>query len=957
MGKYYGESLPGDELVLVLKDGFLERRPIADIVAQEDTALRVPCFGPDGKIRFGQVAGFYKHPFNGRLLRVRTASGRSIRVTDDHSLFTLDADGVKSIKTSELVVGQSFVAVPKCLPFVAEPLGKLNLLALLRDDDSIVVRGPYVEQLIRQAITALGRNQCAVLLGVSVKYTYDLSSKHVGIRLPRFLHLAEAANLSVDPKRLTLATIKRYKDIPAIMTLSEDLCTFFGLWLAEGSFLKGSVRVSVHADEADVVIALCTRLFGHVTIYRRAGKKAVDILVSSLPLVKAMQALGFVGGARRKRVPAFVYNLSRPNLAAFLRGYISGDGSINRTTPAPQIEISTASTALADDICHLLLYFGIVAKIYDRVAQSHKRICFADVENLERFLKIGFLDSDRISVIKEYLDVAAASRRDRIPLAAVQDLLGYRVHSWEGLTSIGINAVKKRLALLPAPLKPALEGDLFWDKVVAVEELPDHPEFVYDIAVEPGENFVAGWGGIFAHNSEARLRQVFEAGQRNAPSIIFIDEIDAIAPKRGEMSSEKQVERRVVSQLLALMDGLEQRGQLVVIGATNIPDALDPALRRPGRFDREITVPIPNVEGRLEILRIHTRGMPLADDVDLNRLADITHGFVGADLEALCREAAMRALRQILPDLDLESGAIPYEVLFNLRVMRSDFEDALKEIEPSAIREVFIETPDVTWDDIGGLEEIKATLQQVIEWPLKYREAFSRLNVEPASGILLYGPPGTGKTLLVKAIAHETEVNFIPVKGPQLLSMYVGESERKVREIFKKARQAAPCIIFLDEIDALASLRGREVGSNVPERVTSQLLTELDGIESLKQVIVIGATNRIDMMDEALLRPGRLELKLKTYEPDLAERVEIFKVHTRGMPLSKRINLEPLALQTEGMNGADIAYICREAAMRKIVEYVEGKGKVKVEELKLEQQNFETVIQDLRADTGLSTSP
>jgi len=451
---------------------------------------------------------------------------------------------------------------------------------------------------------------------------------------------------------------------------------------------------------------------------------------------------------------------------------------------------------------------------------------------------------------------------------------------------------------------------------------------------------------MFYGQSEANLRRVFNEAKRNQPALIFIDEIDALCPKRAEVIGE--VEKRVVSQLLALMDGLEPREQVVVIAATNIPEVLDPALRRPGRFDREIVIPIPDEKGRLQILEIHTRGMPLSQDVDLKKLAEITHGFVGADLAALCREAAMRALRRILPDLDLESGSISYETIFDLKVERRDFEEALKEVEPSATREVFVEIPNVTWQDVGGLHEIKEKLKQAIEWPLKHRDAFEKLNVRLPKGILIWGPPGTGKTLLAKAVANECGVNFISVKGPEILSKWLGESEKKIRELFRKARQAAPCIIFIDELDALATERGRSMGSDVYDRVTSQLLTELDGIESLQGVIVIGATNKKDLVDEALLRPGRLELQLETKTPDLVERVEIFRVHTRKMPLANDIDFENLALDTEGLNGADIEFICREAAMNKIRAYVESQGQMKLEELKLTQNDFLNIIEPLK---------
>lgn len=430
--------------------------------------------------------------------------------------------------------------------------------------------------------------------------------------------------------------------------------------------------------------------------------------------------------------------------------------------------------------------------------------------------------------------------------------------------------------------------------------------------------------GKFYGESEMRLRSVFEDAEKHAPALIFIDEIDAIAPKREEMGGEKQVERRVVAQLLALLDGLESRGQVIVIGATNIPNTLDPALRRPGRFDREISIPIPDKKGRMQILQIHTRGMPLAEDVSLQKLADITHGFVGADLEALAREAAMSALRKILPKIDFEMADIPYEALMELDVTMDNFLEAMKEVEPSAIREVFVEVPDVKWEDVGGLDNIKRELKEAIEWPLKYSEVFSKVNTTPPKGVLLYGAPGTGKTLLAKAVANESGANFISVKGPALISKYLGESEKAIRDIFKKAKQASPTILFFDEIDSLVPRRGSSsTDAHVSERVISQFLAEMDGIEELKGVVVLAATNRIDLIEPALLRCGRFELLFELPQPDEKTREKIFMIHTRKSPLAEDVDLKHLAKQTEGKVGSDIESVCRRASMLTIREYIE----------------------------------
>lgn len=452
--------------------------------------------------------------------------------------------------------------------------------------------------------------------------------------------------------------------------------------------------------------------------------------------------------------------------------------------------------------------------------------------------------------------------------------------------------------------------------------------------------------GKFYGESEERLRDIFKQAEENAPSIIFIDEIDSIAPKREEVTGE--VEKRIVSQLLTLMDGMKSRGKVVVIAATNRPDSIDPALRRPGRFDREIEIGIPDQQGRREILNIHTRGMPIDEKVNLDQIARVTHGFVGADLEVLAKEAAMRSLRKILPDLDLEAEKIPAEILQKIIITDNDFKEALKDVRPSALREVLVQIPDVTWDDVGGLESLKEELYEAVEWPLKHKEAFEYTDVATPKGILLYGPPGTGKTLIAKAVAHTSESNFISIKGPELLSKWVGESEKGVREIFRKARQAAPCIIFLDELDSLAPSRSSgSSDSNVTERVVSQLLTEIDGLEELHDVLIIGATNRVDLIDSALLRPGRFDRIIEVPLPDTKGRENIFKIHTRKKPLAEGIDFAKLVQLTNGFSGAEIEGLCNRAAMSSIRRYVDKKEK-NVKSIKITQEDLENAIQKMR---------
>jgi len=462
------------------------------------------------------------------------------------------------------------------------------------------------------------------------------------------------------------------------------------------------------------------------------------------------------------------------------------------------------------------------------------------------------------------------------------------------------------------------------------------------VAGETNAHFISLSGpeimGKHYGESEERIREIFSQAEENSPSIIFIDEIDSIAPKRDEVSGE--LEKRIVSQLLTLMDGMKSRGKVVVIAATNRPDSIDPALRRPGRFDREIEIGIPDNDGRLDILSIHTRGMPINEKVNLKQISKTTHGFVGADLEILSKEAAMRSLRRILPEIDLEEDKISSEILQKIEITNDDFKEALKEVRPSALREVQVQIPDVNWDDVGGLDELKDELREAVEWPIKHKEAYDYVDVEAPKGVLLHGPPGTGKTLIAKALAKMTESNFISIKGPELLSKWVGESEKGVREIFRKARQAAPCIIFLDEVDALVPRRGTgSSDSHVTENIVSQILTEIDGLEELHNVLIIGATNRLDIVDEAILRPGRFDRIIEVGNPDSKGRKNIFEIHTKKKPLANNIDLKKLVEVTDGFSGAEIAAITNRAAIVALKRYVSGKSQ-NIKEIKITQQDL-----------------
>src|SRR5918992_960062 len=558
-------------------------------------------------------------------------------------------------------------------------------------------------------------------------------------------------------------------------------------------------------------------------------------------------------------------------------------------------------------------------------------------------------ESTKVTVSEESAKAVQVSKEGGVPSITYEDIggLGNAVGRVREMIELPLRHPElfKRLGV-EAPKGVLLHGPPGTGKTLLAKA----------VANETNSNFSAIGGpeimSKYYGESEEKLRSIFEQAEKNAPSIIFIDEIDSIAPKRDEVSGE--VERRIVAQLLSLMDGMTSRGKVVVIAATNRINAIDPALRRPGRFDREIEIGVPDRDGRLDILQIHTMGMPLSEDVNLEKLADISHGFVGADLQALAREAAIRALRRVLPQIDLSAESVPGETLNQIIVKMDDFTDVIKEMEPSAMREVFVEVPDIKWENIGGLNEVKQELREAVEWPLKYQEIFSYADATPPKGILLYGPPGTGKTLLAKAAANESEANFISIKGPELLSKWVGESEKGVREVFRKARQAAPCIIFFDEIDAIAPTRGGDFGnSHVTERVISQMLTELDGLEVLTNVVVIAATNRPDIIDAALLRPGRFDRLLYVPPPDYESRKQIIQIHSKKKPLADDINIDDLATKLDGYTGADIAAVASAAVMLSLREHVSKykdpkEAEKNAKELKIQMSYFEEAMTKIR---------
>jgi CDC48 subfamily AAA family ATPase len=735
----------------------------------------------------------------------------------------------------------------------------------------------------------------------------------------------------------------------------ESLGELLGIFMAEGTAGRERVFFTIekHEEELATAIKRGMSVFG-VNGYTvpKAGKECNVLRFDNKGLADFFRTYW---SKTEKRIPTPILMSPNTVVAAFLRGMFEGDGFARRANNYFGVFLKSKHRKLLEEVQTLLLRFGIASRIHGGpyVTQGGK-------DSASYVLAIR--GKDILTKFREHIGFISERKKKRLDAI--------------------IASYKRNLSYLKDDFEKVKEARTIqgWQRVYDFEVPTTHSFFSNGIlshntgktllakavATESNAHFIPISGpeimSKFYGESEARLREIFKEAKEKSPTIIFIDEIDSIAPKREEVTGE--VERRVVSQLLSLMDGLEARGKVIVIAATNRPNAIDPALRRPGRFDREIEIKVPVKSGRLEILQIHTRHMPLAqnDDkhgaadkiVDLEKLASVTHGFVGADLEYLCKEAAMKTLRRNLPEIKLEEDRLSPETLDKLIVTMSDFEDALRDVYPSAMREVYLETPDVKWEEIGGLESVKKELQEAVEWPLKYPDLYEKIGYNMPKGIMLYGPSGTGKTLLAKAVATESEANFISVRGPELLSKWVGESERGIREVFRRARQASPCIIFFDEVDALAPTRGMGGDSMVTERVVSQLLTELDGVQSLTGVVVLAATNRIDIVDPALLRAGRFDKLIQTPIPDKAARKEILKIHTKGVPIAKDVDLDRVVDMTEGFSGADMASLTNTAVSIVLQSFITkypkpDDAKKHVDEAIVQIEHFADAIKKVRS--------
>jgi len=735
---------------------------------------------------------------------------------------------------------------------------------------------------------------------------------------------------------------------------SPELLELIGLIVSDGNIGSKNDSVGFYNKDADLINRfrfLVENVFGISNFKEKNQEDILGVIIYSKLLVEYLRMLGF-SNENKENIPSYFFKLPKQEIQAFVRGYFDGDGTVSRLKIKNMIYPTPVLYSIKKDFLKqvqslMLLKLGIQCKIKEHKTLKglmYKLVVRGNDGRVE-FLKIGAVSKHKLERLQEIKKVVRRKEHENVPhpsllIEEIKKLpykeyrnKDYYIYKTGNATKHSLNVLfnlAKENGLIDDKLQKEFDllsrEDIGWEKVEEIKSVGKRD--LYDFTVDK-DSFI-GAPYFFLHNSkfygesEKKIRDIFEEAEKNSPSIVFIDEIDAIAPKREDTGGE--VERRVVSQLLTMMDGLQSRGKVVVIGATNRPNSIDPALRRPGRFDREVELRAPDKNGRLQILKIHTRGMPLTKDVELEKLAAVTHGFVGADLSSLAKEAAMVVLRRLLPKLELkEDEEIPEEVLKELRVRKIDFDEALKVVRPSAMREVLVETPNIGWEDVGGLETVKQELKEAVEWPLKYPDSFIRLGIKPPKGILLYGPPGTGKTLLAKAIAKESEANFIQVKGPSLLSMWVGKSEEGVRKIFERARQVSPCIIFFDEIDSLAGKRGLDQGSKVTERVLNQLLSEMDGIEDLSNVIVIGATNRPDMLDSALLRPGRFDRILLVGTPSKEGRENIFNIHTKNMPLALDVKVSKIMEQTEGYVGADIESLVREAAMLTLRDNIDSK--------------------------------
>ncbi|MEW6036007.1 MAG: AAA family ATPase [Candidatus Micrarchaeota archaeon] len=932
LSQWYGESLPyGEKMVVKGRDGRVRLREIGRIVEGKEK-VEVLSFDAGGRAVYARVKEWLKHRCTSPIYEVRTRTGRRIRVTDYHSLFALDGARVESVPTSRLVPGRSYIAIPKKIPFPIEPATRIDFLDALRGDDhGLYVKnaGPYV----KEAISRLGREEVAGVLGYKkTDYLAQILHHGVGVRARPFIRLMEKAGIKVNKWDILLGAGS--KTLPGMIRVDKRLAAFIGLWVAEGSYNRqDTVRISTSEREMAGIAALCEALFGKISVYSKKGGKGRDIYIPSRPLyVLFRHVLGLEDGASRKKMPELAFSFSREALAAILRGYFSGDGTIyENQRGVAMVEGSTTSRELADQLLHMLLHFGIVGTVYEKREWSGTksfRVYMTGGKWLSRFREIGFMDAEKTKRLDASLSRTGWFRKEQIPVTGrLRAQVLESLPKWGGSATIGRDFAAEECE------DPGViaENDIYLDRVEEIKKTADE-EFVYDVSVEPCQNFVAGFGGIFAHNSEKNVKEVFDNARKNAPTVLFFDEIDAVAKKRSAESLD-EVGQRVLSELLQQIDGASKsKATVMIIGATNRPDSLDAAMLRPGRLDKIIYMHLPDPDARKAIFKVGLRGLPVDPNLDYETLARKTDRFSGADIKNIVQEAKRLAAKEATQ----KGVVIPLNMNHFLQVLayvkpstglaqldtyeqfKLDFErrvGAEKPKEEEAAKEAAVK-----WDDVAGLADVKRALLEAIELPLLHEEEMKEFKVKPSKGILLFGPPGTGKTLIVRAAANELKASFQTLSAAEVMKKGYTQAVTVIKESFNRARENSPGIIFVDEIETFAPARGVSGSAEI----LGQFLTEMDGVRGQKGVVVIAATNKPGLMDPAIMRPGRFDKIFYIPPPDEAGRVDMFRIHMGKF--APQVDLKFLASLTPGFSGADIAEVCQSAKMRSLRAKLAGQS-------------------------------
>lgn len=953
LSQWYGESLPYSEKML-FRDvgGRVSLKEIGEVVEKRMKGEAL-AFDESGRARFSRITGHIKHKSTSTIYEVKTRTGRRIRVTGYHSLFSFDGSRIIDVKTSDLVPLSSYIAIPSSIPPSPSPASEINLLAHLGEDDhglSVCGHSAYC----MEAMEKLGEVGAMEILGYSSRgYMRQAIRQGRALRAEKFIALMDAARIKPDPAKISIAGKRKQKALPALVKIDGVFSTFLGLWVAEGSYnRRDTVRVSVSRAESEKTARLCRGLFGHVTAYAKGETKAVDMYIGSRPLFVLMHdVLGMEDGAHKKTIPSIAFSLGRENLAAFLRGYFSGDGTISSNQHGTcTVEATTASRSLADAALYLLLHFGIVGSVHPKKEWTGKpswRVSFGGVENLQKFGEISFLDSHRRRKLDSYVASASWRRSMQVPLVGeLGRIVSQKLPKWSASPTIGKDMLLNAgFGEEPEFFEP-IRNDIYLDRVESVAEVGAE-EYVYDVSVEPCQNFVAGFGGIFAHNSEKNIVEVFTRARDTAPAILFFDEIDAIG-KRRDLAGMDSVTPRVLSALLQEMDGAKKsRKEVIVVGATNVPDQLDPALLRPGRFDKIIYMHLPEDAARAAIFRVQLKGLPLSKDIDYAELAKKSRRFSGADIASVIKTALRKAaedakkegkvvpirMRHLLEILEKTKPSTSLAALEDYERFKLDFERS--EAGVSEEEEGRKKEKEVSWKDVAGLDDVKKVFTEAIDVPLLHPELLEEFKVKPSKGILLFGPPGCGKTLVVKAASNELDVSFLTISGAQLVQKGYTHAVNVIKETFNRARENTPSVIFVDEIESFAPARGMGRSD-----IVGQFLVEMDGVKENEGVLVVGATNRPDILDKAILRPGRFDKVIYVHPPDEAGREELFRIHLGKF--AKGLKLKPLAQMSEGFTGADIAALSQQAKMGLL------RGKLSGKEQKLTNGVVEALLSRMR---------